>query len=121
MTVTQFHDFPVADVDRDWDGTAAEKRVRSWAKADDGPNAAYRDAHVWYDSDKADNFGSYKFLIADVVNGQLLVVPRGVMAAGGVIDGARGGADVPDDEVPRIKSHLARYYRKFDHTPPWES
>lgn len=30
MAVT-FHDFPLAPRDREWDGTAAEKRVRPWA------------------------------------------------------------------------------------------
>jgi hypothetical protein len=31
MAVTTFHDFPLAPRDREWDGTAAEKRVRAWA------------------------------------------------------------------------------------------
>ena len=50
MSVPRFQDLPLADRDREWDGTAAEKRVRSWAKAEDEPNAKYRDAHVWYDA-----------------------------------------------------------------------
>ena len=83
MAVPHFQDLPLADRDREWDGTAAEKRVRSWAGADDGPNAKYRDAHVWYDDSKPDNFGSYKLLVADVVQGKLTAVPRGTMAAGG--------------------------------------
>ncbi|MFI6519157.1 hypothetical protein ACIBF1_26615 [Spirillospora sp. NPDC050679] len=120
MTVTKFQDLPLADRDRRWDGSAAEKRVREWADAEDSPDAAYRDAHVWYDGDKPDNFTSYKLLIADVVDGGLKAVPRAVMAAGGVVDGARGGADIPEDEIPRVKAHLARYYKKMDHTPPWE-
>jgi hypothetical protein len=44
----------------------------------------YRDAHVSYDKDNKDNFGGYKLLIADVVNGKLTAVPRAVMAAGAV-------------------------------------
>ena len=47
MAVTTFQDFPMAD--HDWDGSAAEKRVRKWADVEDGPNEKYRDAHVWYD------------------------------------------------------------------------
>ena len=49
----------------------------------DEPNEKYRDAHVWYDADKKDNFTAYKLLIADVVDGRLKAVPRGVMAAAG--------------------------------------
>jgi hypothetical protein len=120
MTVTRFQDLPVADRDRAWDGDAADKRVRAWADAKDAPNAAYRDAHVWYDGDAADNFTAYKLLIADVVDGELKVVPRAVMSAGGIVDGARGGVDIPEREMPRVKAHLAKYYAKFGDTAPWE-
>jgi hypothetical protein len=120
MAVTTFQDLPLADRDREWDGDAAESRVRSWAKAEDGPTEKYRDAHVWYDASKKDNFTAYKLLIADVVDGRLKAVPRGVMAAGNIMQGARGGIDLPTDEVDRVKSHLAKYYKKMDDTAPWE-
>jgi hypothetical protein len=119
MSVTTFQDLPVADRDREWDGDAAEKRVRKWADAPHKPNQKYRDAHVWYDADKKDNFTAYKLLIADVVDGKLKAVPRGVMAAAAVMDGARGGVDLPASDVDRVKSHLAKYYAKMDVTPPW--
>ena len=71
MSVTSFQDLPLADRDREWDGDAAERRVRDWAGAEDGPNEKYRDAHVWYDADNKDNFTAYKLLVADVVDGRL--------------------------------------------------
>ncbi|UDY24973.1 hypothetical protein [Nocardioides sp. Kera G14] len=120
MTVSRFADLPVAGLDRQWDGDAAEKRVRKWAKAEDGPNADYRKAHVWYDGDRKDRFTAYKLLIADVIDGELRVVPRGVMAAGNVMDGARGGVDLPKEDIERVKSHLAKYYEKFDRQAPWK-
>lgn len=120
MSVTSFQDLPLADRDRKWDGDAAEKRVRKWAGAEDAPNQKYRDAHVWYDGDKKDNFTGYKLLIADVIGGTLKAVPRGVMAAGAIMDGARGGIDVPHSDIDRVKSHLAKYYKKMDESPPWE-
>ena len=119
MAVTAFQDLSLADRERRWDGAAAEKRVREWAKAQDGPNEEYRDAHVWYDADKKDNFTAYKLLIADVIDENLVAVPRAVMAAGGIMQGAHGGVDIPAGEVDRVKSHLAKYYRKMDDTPPW--
>lgn len=82
MSVTSFQDLPLADRDRTWDGSAAEKRVRKWADAEDEP--------------------------------------RGVMAAGGIMNGARGGVDLPKDDVERVKSHLAKYYKKMGEDPPWE-
>ena len=120
MSVTAFQDLPLADRDREWDGDAAEKRVRKWADATDEPNAKYRDAHVWYDGDKKDNFTAYKLLIADVIDGKLRAVPRGVMAAAAVMQGSRGGVGLPKDDIDRVKSHLAKYYAKMDDTPPWE-
>lgn len=77
MAVTSFQDLPLAERDREWDGDAAEKRVRAWAGAEDEPNEKYRDAHVWYDAEKKQNFTAYKLLIADVVDGRLVAVPRG--------------------------------------------
>jgi len=120
MAVTAFQDLPLADRDRPWDGDAADKRVRKWADATDEPDARYRDAHVWYDAGNKDEFGAYKLLIADVVDGRLKAVPRGVMAAGNVMQGARGGVDLPKSDVPRVKSHLAKYYAKMGDTPPWD-
>jgi hypothetical protein len=120
MAVTAFQDLPLADRDREWDGAAAEKRVRAWADAQDEPNQKYRDAHVWYDADAKQNFTAYKLLIADVVGGKLVAVPRGVFAAAAVMQGSRGGIDLPEKDVDRVKSHLAKYYAKLDDTPPWE-
>jgi hypothetical protein len=120
MAVSAFQDYPLADRDRAWDGAAAEKRVRAWAGAEDSPNAKYRDAHVWYDSDAKDNFTAYKLLIADVIDGKIKAVPRGVMAAGNVMQGGRGGADLPRTDIDRVKSHLAKYYAKMGEEPPWD-
>jgi hypothetical protein len=120
MAVTSFQDLPLADRDLAWDGAAAEKRVRAWADAEDEPNQKYRDAHVWYDADAKDNFTAYKLLIADVIDGRLKAVPRGVMAAGNVMVGGRGGVDLPDGDVDRVKSHLAKYYAKLGEDAPWE-
>jgi hypothetical protein len=119
MSVTAFQDLPLAERDREWDGAAAEKRVRAWAGAQDTPNQKYRDAHVWYDSAKKENFTAYKLLIADVIDGDLVAVPRGIFAAAAVMQGSRGGVDLPEKDIDRIKSHLAKYYAKLDDTAPW--
>ena len=106
MSVTAFQDLPLADRDREWDGGAAEKRVREWAKATDEPNEDYRDAHVWYDAEKKDNYTAYKLLIADVVNGRLVAVParrdgRGRSHAGLARRRRRAqGRHRPDQEPP---------------------
>jgi hypothetical protein len=119
MAVTAFQDLPLTAEDRPWRGGEAEKRVRAWAEATDGPNERYRDAHVWYDAKKKDNFTAYKLLIADVIDGGLVAVPRGIIAAAAVVDGARGGVDLPAADVARVKRHLARYYARMKQDVPW--
>jgi len=36
------------------------------------------------------------------------------------MQGARGGADLPRQDIDRIKSHLAKYYAKMGEEPPWD-
>ena len=50
MAVTSFQDFNLADADREWDGDAADKRIRTMGRCGRQPNQKYRDAHVWYDA-----------------------------------------------------------------------
>lgn len=119
MPVNRFANLPLADRARRWNGAAAEKRVRRWATAEDSPNAKYRKAHLWYDSGKEDEFTGYKLLIADVIDGELRAVPRAVIAAAGVLDGARGGLNVPDSDRAKLRSHLGRYYERMGEQPPW--
>jgi hypothetical protein len=42
------------------------------------------------------------------------------MAAGNVMQGGRGGANLPAKDIDRIKNHLARYYKKMGEEAPWE-
>jgi len=120
MSVSAFQDLPLADREREWDGDAADKRVRAWAGAKDQPNHKYRDVHVWYDREKKKNFSAYKLLIADVVDGRIEAVPRAVMAVAAVLQGSRGGVDLPANDIGRVKSHLAKYYAKMGDTAPWD-
>jgi hypothetical protein len=61
-----------------------------------------------------------RLLFADVIGGKLKAVPRGVMIAGAIIDGARGAIDLPKADADRVKSRLANDYRKVDESAPWE-
>lgn len=120
MTVTPFKDLPLAGREHDWDAAEADKRVRRWAGAEEQPNTRYRDAHLWYDAGDAEHFGAYKLPIADVLDGELKVVPRAVFSAAAIMDGARGGIDIPEGDVAGVKDHLARYYAKLGEAAPWE-
>jgi hypothetical protein len=120
MAVTPFQDLPLADRRRHWDADEAEKRIREWAGAQDTPNDKYRKAFVFYDEHNKANFTAYKLPIADVVDGKLMAVPRAVIAAAAVLDGARGGVDIPKEDIEKAKSHIAKYYQKMGEKAPWE-
>lgn len=42
------------------------------------------------------------------------------MASAAVMQGSRGGVDLPEADIDRVKSHLAKYYDQMDDTAPWE-
>jgi hypothetical protein len=120
MAITPFQDLPLADRGHHWDADEAEKRVRRWAGAKDEPNDKYRHAFIWYDDQKPDNFTSYKLPIADDIDGRLTAVPRAIAAAAAVLDGARGGVQIPLDDIDKAKANIAKYYAKMGERPPWE-
>ena len=104
-----------------WDASAAEKRVATWATKDGAIDwKKYAQAFAWVDPEKADTEGGYKLPHHDVDGDKLVTVKAGVIAAGNAIQGSRGGVKIPDADVDTVKSHLARHYKEFGLTPPWE-
>lgn len=124
--VTPFGDLPLADRQRAWDSDAAIGRVREWAGAngdgdlsDPDVQATYKQAFFWYDSTDADLLGSYKLPFADIIDGRLIAVPRGIFAAAGAMRGARGGVFIPQQDRPGIVRNIERYYAKMDLESPF--
>lgn len=64
-----------------WAASEADTRVRTKTGSTDSPSDSYRSAFLWFDSKNADNFDSYKLPVADVVNGELVVIPKALAAA----------------------------------------
>ena len=75
-----------------------------------------RRACAWFDVENSDSKEAYK-LPHHLPDGR--VVWRGVTAAAAALVGARGGVDIPQDDIPRVKEHLDLHYRQFDEVPPW--
>ena len=120
-SVVPFQDLPLAPQDRPWDSSAAIARVREFTDSEDAPSSAYRRAFVWFDNENSDSFGAYKLPIADVIDGRLTAVPRGIFAAAAALQGARGGVDIPDADRPRVISHIESYYDKMDLDSPFDA
>lgn len=118
-TVTPFMDLPMASRDRPWDSGQAIARVRAFTGSEDEPTERYKEAFLWYDAENADEFGAYKLPFADVVDGRLVAVPRGIFAAAAAMRGARGGVDIPESDRAGVRSHIERYYNKMDLPSPF--
>lgn len=118
------HSPPTADRGRSWDGSGAVSRIASWAGGPDKDDidwGKYSKGFAWFDEEDRENFGSYKLPHHDIADGQLVTVLAGVHAAGAAIQGARGGVSIPEGDVAGVRAHLARHYRQFDETPPWQT
>jgi uncharacterized protein len=107
-------DLPLAARDRAWDAAAADKRVQDYAGGKENMDwAKYGKAFFYVDPEKKDLLGGYKLQFADIVDGTLTAIPRGIFAVAGVLQGARGGADIPADDIATIKDKVAAYYSRM--------
>jgi phage head maturation protease len=123
-TATDFGDLPLYDRDYSWASSAALGRVRKWASSDGSGDKetidwpAYAKAFFWLDPDDDESFGGFKLPFADITDGKLWAVPRGIFAVAGVLQGARGGVDISEVEQTDIRSVVDKYYsamrEKFD-------
>lgn len=110
-------DLPVAARDLAWDGNAAAQRVLDAYTDEDGniDKARASRAFLWVDGD-GQLRGDYRLGFADIIDGELTIVPRGVSAnAGGHgVDQAKG----VDKEA--VKSRIcALYARVQDEYEDW--
>ena len=103
-------------VDKAWNGPANEARLRN-----DESEAYYRKAYAWQDPDgDAETKAAYKLIHHEVDgDGEIGAANvRGCIAAIGALNGARGGADIPDGDRQGCWSHLAAHLEDADVEPP---
>lgn len=110
---------PIADAGRAWDGDAAADRVFSWAGGPDSPDwGKYAKAFLRKDDDAdPETRGAYGFGIADVIDGTLTIVPKGVFAAAAAVQGARTGKTPQDAEA--MRGVLRGIYDRMDKPAPF--
>ncbi len=103
-------------VDEPWDGTAAQTALSN----DDGEEV-YRQAYAWRDPDGNPSAkASYKFIHHQVgEDGE--VGPANIRACVtgiAILNGARGGTNIPDSDFRGVYNHLARHIRDAGGEPP---
>jgi hypothetical protein len=109
---------PVADRDRPWSGAAARNRVFAAATNNGGePDISMlRKAFLWQDPNAdPQTKEAWKLGVADIIDGRLTLIPRGVVAtAGGRGVGAVNG--LSDSDRNRIMSRICRLYDRVRET-----
>ncbi len=102
--------------DAAWDGPANEANLSN----DDGADV-YREAYAWVDPEgDPDVKNSYKFIhhfVSDagaVGDASTTACSTGI----GVLNGGRGGADIPDGDRQGVYNHLAKHLRDAEMEPP---
>lgn len=110
--VTGAADLPLAARDADWDGAAAQGRMAGDGDEIDEDQMAA--GHFWRDDD-ADpaTVGAYSLPFADVIDGTLTAVPEGVFAVASVLQGGRGGVDIPEEDQETIRGRVEAYYERM--------
>ena len=107
-------DLEIAPRDTAWDAAAADKRVQEYAGGKDKMDwAKYAKAFFYVDETNKELLGSYKLQFADVIDGSLVAVPKAIFAVAGVLNGARGGVNIPDSDAAEIKDKVAAYYARL--------
>lgn len=103
-----------------WDSGAAKAAIKEWASDKDGniDFKKYAKGFLWVDTADREKQGSYKLPIADVLDGELKVVWRAVTAVAAVLNGGRGGVDIPDDDKKDVYNQIKKYYKKFGEDAP---
>lgn len=115
-----FQDLPLASQDRPWDSKAAIVRVKEFTDSGEEPGSKYCRAFTWSDKANANDFSAYKLPFADVINGKLTAVPKGIFAAAKALQDTQGGADLPEALRPAAIRHIEKYYAKMGMDSPFE-
>jgi len=116
---TQFKDLPLLGDDVEWSKVKAKAMLAKWASSDGSGDKdkidwrKYSQGFFWYDSTNPENFGSYKLPFCYVQDGELYAVPRGIYACAVVINGGRGGVNIPDEDLPSVKTTLTSIIKKW--------
>ena len=86
-----------------WNTAHANDRVWAWA---DGDYRVFRQAFLVWDTTKPERRDSYKYPVADVVDGQLVLMPQGVATAASIFANTPDSVAVPHEVVAQAQELL---------------
>ncbi|MGB3465030.1 MAG: HK97 family phage prohead protease [Cyclobacteriaceae bacterium] len=118
-TATAFKDYPLMDEETAWDKDKSVSQTRSKTGSEDEPSSTYKNGFMYFDSENSDTFSAYKLPYTYVVDGQFKAVPRALSAIVTVLNGGRGGVDIPSKDKTQIERNVNGYYKKMNKDLPF--
>lgn len=111
---TRYRGLPLAELDAPWDPEAAIARMRIHAQRKGGGTnwLRYAEAFLWRDAKKAEVPDGFAMPIADVIDGRVVVVPKGLLFAACALLGDET-AGIPAEAVPIARKTVAAYVRRL--------
>lgn len=112
--VTGSTDLPIAGREVEWDGPAAMRRVFDFYTDDAGEVDTDGVARAFlYRDDDADptTQAAYKLGFADIIDGALTMIPRGVSSSAG--GHGVNAANIPEEDKQRIRSRICGLYDRI--------
>ena len=113
--------------DHKWDAGEARKRLRKWAtnpKTGAINYKKYGRGFLYGGPGASHKLTAYNLPIADVSDTgsgeKLYALPHAIEAVAAVLDGARGGVDIPKTAKAKARRIVARYYKKMGEVAPWK-
>lgn len=108
-SVLPFADLPLAGRRRSWNEAEALARLKEETGSEEEPSSAYKNGFFWVDGKNTDDFKSYRLPFADVVEGEIVAVPRAIFQAAEMLE----SADVPEEDIAGLRDTIGKYYEKM--------
>jgi len=107
-----YQELPVASAGAVWDEEMAIMRVREFTGSEDKPSADFKKAFLYVDTWDEGYFWAYELMVADVIDGQLMVIPDALKAAQLTMMGANGGVWISKWDIGYVRDALNKYLDK---------
>lgn len=120
-SAVSFKNYDLMDENTEWDKSKAINQIKKHTDSDDEASSSYKNGFMWFDSSKPKNLTSYKLPYTYVVDGEFKVVPKALAAIVSVLNGGRGGVDIPDSDKEKIKANVSKYYKKMGKEDPFKN
>lgn len=111
-------ELPLAAIDTCWSINSAMIRVKKFTDSIDNPSNEFKKAFIFQEKSSQVKFDDYKFLFADVIEGQLKAIPKAIFACAAALNGANGGIELSDIDRKKITGIINSYYQKMDIESP---